>query len=431
MTLSRALGGIGRTLITSGCMVLLFVAYQLWGTGIQHGAAQNELAGDFTALLETVPDEAAPEPETVTAELDAADAAEGDLVAADTASEAESALPEPTPTPVPEEFLQQLYAKAGNPISRIVIDAIDVDQVVVEGTDVADLRQGPGHYRTTALPGQAGNAAIAGHRTTYGAPFHRVDELVPGDEIKVQTLQGTFTYRVMDNGGGKGHTIVAPSQVEVLSDFGDNRLTLTACHPKFSAAQRIIVFAELVGEPVETLPKPQGWGGANEGAGLADEYDERAEDDAEASPEDALGSEVASDVITDEAATAGEAADTAAEADAADESDDETVEAALASDLDDSGDGTEVVLSTDTGAESEEAAGEGPIGDGFGSGLNGDSEAVLPAISWGLAAMAVWLTAKFLGRRTMRIPAYALGLVPFALTLWMSFQHIDQAIPSY
>lgn len=428
MTLSRVLGGIGRTLITSGCMVLLFVAYQLWGTGIQAGAAQQDLAGDFTALLESVPEEPTPEPETVTAELPEDTAAESSLVA-----EESSPIPTPTPTPVPEEFLRQLYTESGNPISRLVIPAIDVDQVVVEGTDVEDLRSGPGHYRTTALPGQAGNAAIAGHRTTYGAPFHRVDELVPGDEIKVQTLQGTFTYRVMDNGGGIGHVIVAPSQVEVLSDFGDNRLTLTACHPKYSAAQRIIVFAELVGEPVETLPKPEDWGTANEG--LATEYDERAADELDS--EDDVEVASAETVATD--AEAAGSADSPAEseqaqADLADaEASDEEREAALASDLDDGGTSGEVTLTTST----EEAAadgtteGEGQVGDGFGSGLNGDREAILPALSWGLAAMAVWGCARFLGRRTLRLPAYALALVPFVLTLWMSFQHIDQAIPSY
>lgn len=430
MTLSRALGGIGRTLITSGCMVLLFVAYQLWGTGIQAGAAQEELAGDFTALLEAVPVEATPEPETITAELVDDDATEVDLGLVETEPE-----PTPTPTPVPEEFLRQLYAEAGDPISRIVIDAIDVDQVVVEGTDVDDLRQGPGHYRTTALPGQAGNAAIAGHRTTYGAPFHRVDELVPGDEIKVQTLQGTFTYRVMDSGGGKGHTIVAPSQVEVLSDFGDNRLTLTACHPKYSAAQRIIVFAELVGEPVDTLPKPDGWGGTGDAGLQGDEYDERAEgeDPDETDPE--TEDEVAADVPDAEGDSTAEEAVTDEADEIETEAGDDEADAALASDLDGTDDGSGVVLTTEVDAEDdrtrEVAAGEGPIGDGFGSGLNGDSDAILPAISWGLAAMAVWLTAKFLGRRTMRIPAYALALAPFALTLWMSFQHIDQAIPSY
>ena len=89
------------------------------------------------------------------------------------------------------------------------------------------------------MPGQPGNASIAGHRTTWGAPFNRIDELDPGDEITVRTVQGTFVYRVVEQDSGKGHFIVTPDRVDVLDqDFTEhpNRLTLTACHPKFSAA---------------------------------------------------------------------------------------------------------------------------------------------------------------------------------------------------
>jgi len=112
-----------------------------------------------------------------------------------------------------------------------------------------DLKKGPGHYPGTPLPGQEGNAAIAGHRTTYGAPFHRLDELEPGDEITVTTVQGEFTYIVAET------LIVSPTQVDVLEDKGDNRLTLSACHPKYSARQRIIVVSKLA-EDEEALPRP-------------------------------------------------------------------------------------------------------------------------------------------------------------------------------
>jgi sortase A len=131
--------------------------------------------------------------------------------------------------------------------------------VFVEGVSVADLKKGPGHYPETPMPGQAGNAAIAGHRTTYGQPFHDLDQLQPDDEIIITTIQGTFTYLVRET------VIVRPSQVEVLGadhwDFdGDpatahNAITLTACHPKYSARERIIVAAELVGEPAPQLPR--------------------------------------------------------------------------------------------------------------------------------------------------------------------------------
>jgi sortase A len=115
------------------------------------------------------------------------------------------------------------------------------------------------------MPGQRGNAAIAGHRTTYGAPFNRIDELDPDDEILVSTPQGDFTYKVLpqtnEDGEVSGHLIVSPNDVWVLDDMGDNRLTLTACHPKYSASQRIIVQAVLVVPPALTpklVSKPSG-----------------------------------------------------------------------------------------------------------------------------------------------------------------------------
>ena len=163
--------------------------------------------------------------------------------------------------PEVETLLPLLYPDAGEALGRITIPAIDVHAIVVVGVGTEDLRKGPGHYGSTPLPGQPGNAAIAGHRTTYGAPFGRIDELAPGDRIIVETLQGTFVYRVVQHsddlaGRGIGHSIVAPSAVEVLDDYGDNRLTLTSCHPKYSSRQRIVVQATLVGEPVVRLPRP-------------------------------------------------------------------------------------------------------------------------------------------------------------------------------
>ena len=115
---------------------------------------------------------------------------------------------------------------------------------MIEGVDADDLKNGPGHYPDTPLPGEKGNAAIAGHRSTYGAPFANVDNLDPGDPITVTTLQGSFHYSVT------GQEIVSPDDVQVLDDKGDNELTLTACHPKYSASKRIVIHAKLEGTPV-------------------------------------------------------------------------------------------------------------------------------------------------------------------------------------
>ncbi len=135
-------------------------------------------------------------------------------------------------------------------IGVIKIPRIGVDQAVVEGVGVEDLKKGPGRYPDTPMPGQAGNAAIAGHRTTYGAPFNRLDELSFGDSITVQTVSGTFRYEVSES------KIVSPDEVSVLDPTPDNRLTLTTCNPKYSAAERLIVVATLAGPvaPVTAAP---------------------------------------------------------------------------------------------------------------------------------------------------------------------------------
>ena len=221
MRLARFLGAVGRTLITAGLLILLFVAYQLWGTGIREAQAQDRLEDDFTEVLE----EAVSEPATT------ATTVPGD--------------PATVPTVPP--------AVEGDPTARLRIPTIGVDKIVVEGVSLADLKKGPGHYPESPLPGQEGNAAIAGHRTTYGAPFHRIDELEAGDEIIVETIQGSFTYEFTEQ------LIVSPSQVDVLADKADNRLTLTACHPKYSARQRIVVVAHLVADeqPLPRAPRAE------------------------------------------------------------------------------------------------------------------------------------------------------------------------------
>lgn len=130
-------------------------------------------------------------------------------------------------------------AKDGEAIGRIKIPKIDASFVVVKGSQPADLRKGPGTYDQTALPGVPGTTAIAGHRTTYLAPFRNIDQLDGGDRITVEMPYATFTYRV------ERTQIVDPDALWVLRRVRYDRLVLSACHPLFSAAQRIIVFARL------------------------------------------------------------------------------------------------------------------------------------------------------------------------------------------
>jgi sortase A len=127
----------------------------------------------------------------------------------------------------------------GDAIAQIQIPSIGVSEYVVEGTDTASLRKGPGHYPETPLPGDPGTTAIAGHRTTYGAPFRKIDQVNRGEPITIDMPDGRFVYRVQRT------RIVDDQELWVLDGVGYQRLVLSACHPLYSAAQRIIVFARL------------------------------------------------------------------------------------------------------------------------------------------------------------------------------------------
>jgi sortase A len=126
-------------------------------------------------------------------------------------------------------------------VAELRIPRIGLRTIVVRGTSAADLRKGPGLIDGSPLPGQGGTTAIAGHRTTYGAPFRSLDALRRGDAITLRTPYASFRYRV------EGWRIVQPGDLSVLRRVGHDRLVLSACHPVFSAARRIVVFARLAG----------------------------------------------------------------------------------------------------------------------------------------------------------------------------------------
>ena len=182
-----------------GALIILFAAWQLWGTAILQHHSQNDLAQQFAAKVHN-------------------------------ARPSFSLLPATANLPGPPE---------GDVIALLQIPAIGLSQFVVEGTGTDDLAKGPGHYIGTAQPGQGGNVAIAGHRTTHGAPFYNISNLKPGDTIYLTDLRAQkLTYIV-----AFPPFPVDPSNVSVLNYFGDNRLTLTSCNPPYSAAQRLIVVA--------------------------------------------------------------------------------------------------------------------------------------------------------------------------------------------
>jgi sortase A len=139
-------------------------------------------------------------------------------------------------------------SKPGDALGRIEAPGMDgLNMVFVQGTDASSLELGPGHYPETAMPGQGKTIAIAGHRTTYLAPFRHIDSLKPGDKITLKMPYGTFIYSVQKS------EIVDPSDVGIIHDTGYERLVLSACHPLYSASQRYIIYARLV----HTEPGPQ------------------------------------------------------------------------------------------------------------------------------------------------------------------------------
>jgi sortase A len=210
---------VGKTLIGMGVLILLFVAYQLWGTGLAEARSQRQLKDAFRQTLQT---------STTTAPVPTSGPA------APTTTTTDPLPPPPT----------------GSAVAILRIPRIGVTKAVVEGVGVPDLKKGPGHYPATPLPGQPGNAAIAGHRTTYGAPFYNLDRLRPGDPVLVTTRTGRhYQYDVEEL------KVVAPDDTAVVAATDDNRLTLTTCNPRYSAKQRLVVVAMLQGE-VTDPPSP-------------------------------------------------------------------------------------------------------------------------------------------------------------------------------
>ncbi|MGQ0680124.1 MAG: class E sortase [Actinomycetota bacterium] len=206
-------GGLSWGAVLVGLSMVLYACWSLWGTALAQAGSQEELRRSlFKDRIVSIPRHSLPE----------------------LLSGTEAGFSEATDfaDPVTDAF-------QGEAVAIIRIPRIGIDQVVVEGTSVADLRLGPGHYSGTPLPGHSGNSAIAGHRTTYGAPFRRLNELKVGDEILIQTKGGKSKYVI------SGSTVVLPDDTRVLAQVGKDRLTLTTCDPPFSAARRLVVSAEL------------------------------------------------------------------------------------------------------------------------------------------------------------------------------------------
>lgn len=212
----RALAILAVSLITAGCVLLVDAALTL--------AWKEPASAIYAALRQS----------------------EADAELTETEEEFRASLPDAGEPADPARRARRLAGRferelrSGEAIGRIDGPAASIDYVFVQGTGTAALERGPGHYPGTALPGQGKTVGIAGHRTTYGAPFKQIDEFSEGDEITLEMPYATLTYEVEKT------KIVEPSDVQIVRDVGRERLVLTACHPLYSAAQRYAVFGRLV-----------------------------------------------------------------------------------------------------------------------------------------------------------------------------------------
>lgn len=366
---ARILKRFGQWSFGVGALVVAFLAFQLWGTAIVQDSAQQQLAQDFAQLSEEFEPETASEPES---ESDAV--ADPDAASSPGGEQGESAVEpdKPVRSSVAPDLAPNEMPREGEPIGIIRIPTIGLDKVMVQGVGLDELRDGPGHYSGSPLPGQRGNAAIAGHRTTYGAPFGDLDLLEPGDVIEVETFQGFFEYEVLpqrsESGRDLGHFIVAPSDTYVIEDYGDNRLTLTACHPKYTANERIVVHAALV------------------------------------SPDSRFSKTTASPPAASPPATATSDQPTASNPLPADE--------------------PRPVEPVSTDVSPTIASNE--LEDVFGW----HTEELPAVILWALVCAVVLALARLVAKRVKRLPTYALATPAFVVALWVCFTHLDRLLPA-
>jgi sortase A len=362
----------GKVLIATGLLLFGFVAYQLWGTGLETARAQRALADEFEELLATLDTAPTTTPATVPSPT-----VPDVTVPSDEATEATAPTTSTTEAPVVQPLPP---VSEGDPIARIEIPGIGVNDIVVAGVGVRDLQKGPGHFPDTPLPGQLGNAAIAGHRTTYGQPFRNVDKLQPGDEIVVTTLAGRFVYRVT------GTQIVSPSDYQVVATTRPDvaEITLVSCHPVWSAAQRIIISGEL---DTQASPVP----------GAASTY----LDDPAAVPE------LPTEELPDEPPVTTPAANSETAAPV-----------------------TVAPTTTTPVITAAEPTVPTAVEDAFGRGWFHDDTAFAQVALWGALLSLISIGAYLVSRRTRRdLVGFAIGVVPFAVAAFFFFQNVNRLLP--
>jgi len=327
-----------------------FVGYQLWGTGLQTARAQDSLERQFEQAMQSTSTSTAA---TTTTRPD-------DSVPATVGPSTTVLAPAPPPP------------DSGTPVGRLRIPKIGLDVMIVEGISKSDLQKGPGHFRETPLPGQLGNAALAGHRTTYGHPFLELDQLQSGDLVTIDTTWGSFTYRVTES------LIVEPDEYSLVIPTLDPTtatLTLTTCHPAYTSKQRLAVRTVLVPEQssplVGTVQLP---------------------------PPTAAPTSLPAETVPGESAVI--------DSTTVDTSPVDTVPAVVVDDTTESG-------------------------DAFSQGWFDDTPAIWQSLWWGLALVAVSLASWFAGRAAKRLyVVFGVGTVPFLVVLYFFFENVNRLLPA-
>ena len=341
------LGRLGSSLIILGLLMFLFVGYQLWGTGIEEAQSQNKLENRFS-----------------------------EIAVATSTTPSTSLAPSTSEPPVVTTVAppKPIVINEGDPIAIIEMPTIGVTKYVVAGVQTADLKKGPGHYPATPFPGELGNASIAGHRTTYGEPFRHLDDLNIGDQIVITDLLGRqFTYLVSNQQVVEAND----SWVVATTDPTKAILTLTTCHPEFSAKQRLIVSAELdvTQSGIATSP--------------AAIYAKNTSDTTSDPSPEVVTTEVSTTDVTETPTTTTTAPE----------------------------------IFVDDSIDSESA-------DALSRGWFSDLSAIPQTLLWGLLelliVMGAWRVAK---KFRNRIIGAAVGFIPFFVVLYFVFQNVNRLLP--
>ena len=376
-------GHVGRMLITLGLLMFGFVAYQLWGTAIQEARSQDALKSAFEQVLAEqgiTPDTIAPAPVTSVA-------APTTAVTGSVAVSTPDSAPTPVTTINPSGSVQPSAAEPvrqelprieeGAPIAQIKIPTIGVSKVIVAGVSMQDLRKGPGHFPNTPFPGQLGNVAIAGHRTTYGQPFLLLDELKAGDPIEITTILGdSYVYLVT------GAEEVGKNDYFIITDSDPTKATLTliTCTPIGTASRRLIIHAELE----VARSSDVGEGVINYGQ------------DFTATTDPVLPVDEPGQVVT----TGG------------DQSSNTTV-------------------STPGDAETPAPSAFVDSSDGFNQGWFADGGAWPHVAAWGVGLLLIWIAAYKLAKRFRRLwLGILVGVLPFVVLLYFFYENINRLLPA-